>query len=314
MSIRRWLALLSVPAITLGLALTAAPAVASTASPAKSHHPSGTEIVLAHTAFGWSLAVGSGPFKGFTLYFISSDHPPSYGCTTVPISLPGAPPGFTCTGPSNDQNAEWPAITSNNGRPVAGPGVIQALLGRVYRKHVGWQVTYAGYPLYLFDQGPGQVTGQGWFEPGLPPWHGIWWLMAADGQPLPWAGTVTTTTIGGQRVLAESYLTHLGWINFPVYTFSGDSYGPRCSLIPACRRAWPPVLTGGTPGSIGVPAADIGGVGIPFGLTQTTWNGSPLYLFAFEQLAPTANGGAAPVGNGNGINAFGGTFSLVPVP
>jgi hypothetical protein len=46
-----------------------------------------------------------------------------------------------------------PAITTN-GKPIAGPGVSRALLGRVYRKGVSWQVTYAGHPLYLFDQGP----------------------------------------------------------------------------------------------------------------------------------------------------------------
>jgi hypothetical protein len=45
-----------------------------------------------------------------------------------------------------------------------------------------------------------------------------------------------------------------------------------------------------------------------------TWNGHPLYLFSKEALAPTSNGGAVPVGNGNGIKAFGGTFSLVVNP
>ena len=49
----------------------------------------------------------------------------------------------------------------------------------------------------------------------------------------------------------------------------------------------------------------------PRSLSQITWNGRPLYLFSKEALAPTSNGGAAPVGNGNGIKAFGGTFSLV---
>ena len=118
MFVHRWLALLAVPAATLALTT---PAMASTATPAASHaKASGTEIILAHTPFGWSLAVGSGPYKNYTLYFISSDNPPSYGCTTVVVSLPGAPPGATCTGPSNDKNAEWPAITTN-GKPVAGP-------------------------------------------------------------------------------------------------------------------------------------------------------------------------------------------------
>jgi len=203
MSVHRWLALLAVPAATLALTT---PAMASTATPTASHATaSGTKIIVADTPFGPSLAVGSGPYKNYTLYFISSDNPPTYGCTTVVVSLPGAPPGATCTGPSNDKNAEWPAITTN-GKPVAGPGVSQALLGRVYRNHVGWQVTYAGHPLYLFDQAPGLVTGEGWFEPGplLPPWHGIWWLTSAGGQPVPWAGTLTTTTSGGKTVLAES--------------------------------------------------------------------------------------------------------------
>ena len=309
MSIRRWLTLLAVPAAAL--ALTTTPAMASTAA---SHTASaGTEIILADSPFGLSLAVGSGPFKNYTLYFISSDNAPySYGCTTGVTSTAVGP--ITCTGPSNDKNAEWPAITSNGGGPVAGPGVSQGLLGRVYRTGVGWQVTYAGYPLYLFDNMPGQVTGEGWFEPGLPPWHGIWWLMSPYGQPVPWAGNLTTTEVNGTKVLAERYLTGAGWVNFPVYTFSGDQYGPRCSLIRACARAWPPVLTNSSPGYTGLPGNAIGGVGIPVGLTQVTWYGSPLYLFSHEQLKLTSTGAPAALGNGNGIHAFGGTFSLVVNP
>ena len=305
MSIRRTLALLAVPAATL--ALTAAPAVAQVARPAA---PSGTEITAAQTAFGWSLAVGSGQFKNYTLYFISSDHGTSFGCTTGVTSTLIGP--ITCTGPSNDKNAEWPAITTS-GTPVAGPGVSQALLGRVFRKGVGWQVTYAGYPLYLFDQQAGAVTGEGWFEPGLPPWHGVWWLMSPGGQPVPWAGTLTTAKVGGQTVLAEPMLTGIGWVKFPLYTFSGDlgSYGLTCAEISACARAWPPALTSGSPGYSGVPASSIGVAGLPSGLSQITWNGHPLYLFSNEAIAPTSNGGGAPVGNGNGIKAFGGTFSLV---
>jgi predicted lipoprotein with Yx(FWY)xxD motif len=308
MSIRRWLALLAAPAAILALST---PAMAPTAKTAKHTAPKGTEIVLADTAFGWSLAVGSGPFKNFTLYFISSDHGHSYGCTTGATSTPVGP--ITCTGPSNDKNAEWPAITTN-GRPIAGPGVSQALLGRVYRKGVGWQVTYAGHPLYLFDQGPGQVTGEGWDEPGLPPWHGIWWLMSASGNPAPWAGTLTTTTINGKKVLAEPFLTGVGWIRFPVYTFSGDeSYGGSCWANSSCARAWPPVRTDGAPGWSGVPGNAIGEFGTFSGL-QVTWDGHPLYIFSNEQLMPTANGGATPAGNGNGIRAFGGTFNLVVNP
>jgi predicted lipoprotein with Yx(FWY)xxD motif len=312
MSIRRSLALLAVPAATL--ALTATPALASTAA-STAHHaaPSGTEIIVTDTAFGHSLAVGSGPFKNFTLYYITSDHGHSFGCTTGVTSTPIGP--ITCTGPSNDKNAEWPAITTN-GKPVAGPGVSKALLGRVFRKGVGWQVTYAGHPLYLFDEQPGAVTGEAWDEAGLPPWHGVWWLISPSGLPVPWAGTLTTAKIGGHTVLAEPYLTGIGWVKFPLYTFSGDlrQYGTGCAENAACARAWPVAYTDGSPGYSGVPASGVGVTSLPGGLSQITWNGHPLYLFSNEALAPTSNGGAAPVGNGNGIKAFGGTFSLVVNP
>src|SRR5580698_7152621 len=249
MSIRTSLALLVVPAAALALAAT--PALASTATPAAqatpaaanaAHHaPSGTEIIVANTAFGRSLAVGSGPFKNFTLYYITSDHGHSFGCTTGATQTPIGP--VTCTGPSNDKNAEWPAITTN-GRPVAGPGVSQALLGRVFRKGVGWQVTYAGHPLYLFDQQPGAVTGEGWDEPGLLPWHGVWWLMSPSGLPVPWAGSLTTAKVGGHTVLAEPMLTAIGWVNFPLYTFSADGADQAtCTALSACARAWPPAYT-----------------------------------------------------------------------
>ncbi|MGH3149894.1 MAG: hypothetical protein ACRDOB_04070 [Streptosporangiaceae bacterium] len=312
MSIRRWLTLLTVPAATLALSALAleTPAIASTAQPAT---PQGTKIVLADTAFGWSLAVGSGPFKGYTLYYITSDHGTSFGCTTGVTSTPIGP--ITCTGPSNDKNAEWPAITTT-AKPVAGPGVHQWLLGRVYRKGVGWQVTYAGHPLYLFDQQPGAVTGEGWFEPGLPPWHGVWWLISASGEPVPWAGTLTTATIDSKTVLAEPFLTGAGWVKFPVYTFSGDLpyYRATCAGSAACARAWPPVLTSGAPGHSGVNGYGIGEIGIPGGLSQVTWYGHPLYLFSHEEAVLTANGGVAAAGNGNGVNAFGGTFRLVVNP
>ena len=226
-------------------------------------------ISVENTVFGPALVVGSGPFKGFSLYFLSWDKPTVYGCTTGVTKTPVGP--ITCTGPSNDKNAEWPAITTN-GRPVAGRGVSRKLLGTVKRKGVGTQITYAGHPLYLFDQMPGTVTGEGWFEPGLPPWFGIWWLMSPGGHPVPWAGTLTTTKVGGKTVLAAQQMTGACWVNFPAYTFSADSASySACSAKAACARAWPPIITGGGVGSLGVPPSQIGGLGIPGNLTQVSW-------------------------------------------
>ena len=307
MVIRRWLALLAVPAAALALTTPAMASVSRTAA------AKGTEIVVEDTAFGPALAVGSGPFKNYTLYYITSDHPGSYGCTTGVTRTPVGP--ISCTGPSSDKNAEWPAITST-GSPVAGPGVSQRLLGRVFRKGVGEQVTYAGHPLYLFDQQAGAVTGEGWFEPGLPPWYGVWWLMSATGEPLPWAGTMTTARIGGRTVLAETFQAGVGWVSFPLYTFSGDQpySSAACATSSACARAWPPVLTRDGPGLIGVPSSGVGTIGLPGRLSQVTWNGHPLYLFSHEQLGLLPDGHATAQGNGNGIKAFGGTFSLVVNP
>lgn len=63
-----------------------------------------------------------------------------------------------------------------------------------------------------------------------------------------------------------------------------------------------------------MPATGVSVAGLPGGLRQITWDGQPLYLFSNEAIALAPNGAAAPVGNGNGIKAFGGTFSLVVNP
>ena len=160
MSVRPiWRALVPLTALATLLGLAGA-AQASTTQAGGQGQAQGHRDQRREYLFGPALVVGSGPFKGFKLYFISSDNAPdSYGCTPGVTKTPVGP--ITCTGPSNDKNAEWPAITTK-GKPVAGPGVSARLLGTVYRKGVGTQITYRGYPLYLFDQMPGQVSGEGW--------------------------------------------------------------------------------------------------------------------------------------------------------
>lgn len=56
----------------------------------------------------------------------------------------------------------WPPLLSH-GKPLAGPGANQSLLGTTRRKDGAEQVTYAGYPVYRFisDTKPGQTTGEG---------------------------------------------------------------------------------------------------------------------------------------------------------
>jgi predicted lipoprotein with Yx(FWY)xxD motif len=72
----------------------------------------------------------------------------------------------------------WPPLTLPAGvhRPVAGAGVRAALLGTVRRADGARQVTYNGWPLYLYerDHEPGQVTGQAEDM-------GLWYLISASG-------------------------------------------------------------------------------------------------------------------------------------
>ena len=291
-----------------GLFVTFAGLSAAQAAPSSAAAAKGTVITTATTVYGTALVVGSGPFKGFSLYSITSDHGHSFGCTATPVkTVVGS---LLCTGPSNDHKAEWPAITTV-GKPVAGPGVNAKLLGTVTRKNVGTQVTYAGHPLYLFDQFAGAVSGESWDEPGLPPWHGVWTLLQPSGKALPWVGTLTKATIKGKAVLAAQMNTGIGTLNFPVYSYSKDKPNHSACAIGACARAWPLVLTSGTPGlGGGLSAKNVATLRTPKG-TQVSYKGHPLYFFAFEAIAPTHTGGFGPTGNGNGITVAGGTFRLV---
>jgi predicted lipoprotein with Yx(FWY)xxD motif len=292
------------------IAVAAIPLFAGATSGASAASAADTVIGKGPGPFGPMLVVGSGPLAGLALYFITSDQPPAYGCTTAVFHL-GRGGGESCTGPVGDQNAEWPALTTT-GKPVAGGGISQKLLGTVHRAGIGTQITYAGHPLYVFDQSPGTVSGAGWFEPSLPPDHGIWYVVSPRGVARPWAGMLSTLPIGGKRVLGAELIDGGGWHVFPVYTYSGDSTS-KSACHGGCAAAWPPLLTAGSPGVEG--AAQSGAVGTltrPDGTLQVTYHGKPLYLFANEGIAKDPNdGNYHATGTGNGVKAPGGTFGLV---
>ncbi len=299
------LALASLAVVAAGLPALAAATASAAARPAAAH---GTVITTRSTAFGTALVVGSGKYKGFSLYFITSDNGRQFGCTARPVKTPIGK--LLCTGPSGDRQAEWPAITTI-GKPRAAGGVAQSHLGTVRRAHVGVQITYYGHPLYLFDSGPFQVTGEGWNEPSLPPWHGVWYLMSPSGKAAPWPGAITTVRLGGHEVLAAPMMTGVGWELFPLYQYSKDVTGSGVSnCTGACARAWPPMLTSGFPGVTNAPmAVNVETLKVPSG-TQVAYAGRPLYFFAFEVIIKTPAGFKA-IGSGNGVKVGGGKFTLV---
>ena len=76
--------------------------------------------------------------------------------------------------------AYWPPLLAH-GRPQAGRGAKQALLGVTRRADGSSQVTYAGHPLYRFaqDTKTGQTNGQ-----GLQDFGGGWYVLSPAGKKI----------------------------------------------------------------------------------------------------------------------------------
>jgi len=88
--------------------------------------------------------------------------------------------GTSTCGDDDGCAAEWPALVSD-GDPVAGEGVDASMLGTITRDDGTTQVTYNGWPLYLFeeDTAAGDTNGQGLDEFG-----GLWFLVSPSGEAI----------------------------------------------------------------------------------------------------------------------------------
>ena len=135
----------------LPLALLAAAGVgAAMAANATMHSSSGGTVKTAASGKYGTILVGS---NGRTLYRFTIDGKGVNRCSAVAVCA-----------------RAWPALLLKAGaKPSAGTGANGALLGTIKAAHGMRQVTYAGYPLYLFsgDTHAGQTNGQGvvgkWF-------------------------------------------------------------------------------------------------------------------------------------------------------
>jgi predicted lipoprotein with Yx(FWY)xxD motif len=275
--------------------------------------PTGTVIAATSSPYGTVLQVGSGQFAGYTVYQFDRNTPSA--CTTTVVSVGGHP--ISCAGAMTDHGADWP-IVSTVGKPVAGHGVSQHLLGTVYRKDIkANQVTYAGKLLYLFDDKPNVFEGANFVETvqPLPPWKGLWWAVSAkNGRPATGPMTVSTQTQpNGDNVLAVQMFQGVGATGIVVYTSKRDSKG-HSNCTGACSLTWPPVLTSSTvSGGAGVATSDLGTITRSDGTHQITYKGHPLYFYDAEvpHLDPSTGNPLNPATTGSG-NGLGG-FSLVSV-
>ena len=147
-------------------ALTLAACSSSTKTPAASKHSTNKiTTTIANTAPANVKATDIAPYgeilttgTGMTLYLLTGDSPNASICTSA------------CT-------AIWPPLTVT-GAPIAGPGIVQKLLGTITRTDGSKQITYNGHPLYTFinDKSPGQVNGQ-----GINHFGGLWYVVGATG-------------------------------------------------------------------------------------------------------------------------------------
>ncbi len=78
---------------------------------------------------------------------------------------------------------QWPPLLLPVGRtrPLAGPGIRPSLLRTAARNDGTTQITYNGWPLYLWppDHAPGQATGQALTNAG-----GLWYVLDPSGNPI----------------------------------------------------------------------------------------------------------------------------------
>ena len=139
------------------LAVTTAVAAAAAALAFAGGTTHGVRLHIARTKLGRILV----DTRGITLYDFVKDK----GKTSV------------CYGACA---ALWPPLITH-GKPVAGRGVRQSLLGTTKRKDGKLEVTYGGHPLYyvVTDRKPGQTTGQGVNQFGGP-----WWVLSPKGKEI----------------------------------------------------------------------------------------------------------------------------------
>lgn len=136
---------------------------AAMAATASQHSSVGTVKVMKSSKYGTVLVNAS----GMTLYRYTLDKKGVSAC------------GAGCVG-------FWPPYLKGKAKLTAGTGANAALLGTIKRSNGVLQVSYAGFPLYVYagDKKPGAVAGEG-FEKK-------WYLVSAAGAMVKHAVAATT--------------------------------------------------------------------------------------------------------------------------
>ncbi len=250
----------------------------------------GTEVSPSGAAVSTTTASG-----GRTLYMLSFDTPgASYG-SFGPSSAAAV---STCTGACS---AVWPPLLTT-GRPTAGPGVDPRLIGELRRPDGTLQVTYAGWPVYLYfadlaaGAAAGETNGQYLLDNMA---DGVWYEVAPQGGPNP--GTATLTSVDGLLAVSSTAFPPEN-PDATVYTLSADTTPGASSCTGTCAKFWPPVLTSTAPAAPTL-TGTVSTIQRADGTFQVAFNGHPLYFFSQDMTSGDAHGAS--------ISTPFGTFSVV---
>jgi predicted lipoprotein with Yx(FWY)xxD motif len=212
--------------------------------------------------------------KGMTMYMFTKDTPDKSNCAGGCLKA-------------------WPALITL-GSPKTGDGVNASMIGSAALPDGSKIVTYNHMPLYYFvqDKAAGDTKGQG---------NGsVWFVVGPDGKPVgmdtqsatPAGSTAPAAAEAAISVATDAKLGKIlvGANGMTLYMFAKDN-PDKSNCSAGCLKAWPPLLTQGSPKlGNGVNPALVGSTALPDGTKIVTYNHMPLYYYAKDTKAGDVTG------------------------
>jgi len=194
---------------------------------------------------------------GRTLYYFGLDLPGTGG--QAPVS--------NCTGSCVPL---WPIFHVD--APVVASGLNAADFGEFLRSDGVKQTTYKGWPLYFYagDARAGDTHGDN-FE--------VWYVIKD-----PFYSVVAMTKTGGPAL----YLADPA--GRTLYVDSRDTVGSAPTCAGACLNNWPAFAAGNGPTPTGIDPSKLTTFTRPDGITQSAFDGHPLYYFVHDVAPGDING------------------------
>ncbi|MFU8772223.1 MAG: hypothetical protein ACNA8H_07370, partial [Anaerolineales bacterium] len=233
------------------------------------------QLSVAHTAEFGEILVGN---EGMTLYIFTIDGPNQSNCDAACLAL-------------------WPPLLTE-GNPNLGEGIDASLVGSAEMDDGSLIVTYNQMPLYFWvhDRQPGDTSGQGV--------EGVWFVVSPQGNLI---GLDDQDEVSQEEAMAEEEVvatdlhiqvaqnTPFGDIlvdgqGMTLYMFTMDEQDVS-NCQGDCLNLWPPLVIDDEPAlGEGVDAGLIASAELEDGRRMVTYNGMPLYYYAFDSVPGDING------------------------